>query len=279
MTYTQENGWHPHYHVLLFLERRPLSPAEVGEIEGELREIWQKSLSCVDGFADLEHGVTVKSDHIFEIADYITSKTSGNIADYAEYQGEKGAEQRLNGDEWGISEEVTKTHLKEAHRGGKSPNQLLMDYLWGDKHAGRLWKDYAEVFKGKKFLDSTPGLRAKLDELKEQYEDDLDELRQQGELEQVPEWQALAHLGPEAFKQVVRYQIIQWLLAEVRESKGDANHIKGFLEDFEITQVYYPTLDAKLPDWMVAGPDPPPDAVEKIRELNDFIAEYNSEGL
>lgn len=276
VTITEANGWHPHFHTLFFLERRTLSPTELAIFETELAGLWQQSAKKAGGFADLEHGCMVKADHIFEIADYITSKTSGIIEDWQAEQHTKAADERLNGDKWGISEELTKSHLKEAARAGLSPNELLLKYLWGDEEMGKLWVEYANCFKGKKFLDTSPGLRKRLGELKAEYHDQLEDLRQSGELKQKPEWGGLAYLGPEAFKLVVNYHLQQWLLYEVRQSKGNASHIKDFLDDHGIYQVFYPSLDEDYPDWWLAPPDTPAEIIADIRELNRFAKDFNN---
>jgi hypothetical protein len=150
---------------------------------------------------------------------------------------------------------------------------LLEAYLWGDERAGKLWQEYASVFKGKKFLDTSPGLRARLNELKEEYREELDQLL--GEEEEPPEFRQVAYLGPEAWKQVVHFRIQLWLLAETKLSKGDSVHVKQFLEDFGITQVYYPDLDHVPPDWLY--PDkPPPELIPEIEALNKFVKDWNN---
>ena len=55
---------------------------------------------------------------------------------------------------WKLEHEVTKSVVKLGRAGGRTPNQLLHDYRFsGDIRAGHIWKEYADVFKGKKQLE------------------------------------------------------------------------------------------------------------------------------
>lgn len=262
-----ENGWHSHRNFILYLERRPLSDKERINFERELSELWQGSVNLEGGYADIEHGCKIRFDDVFDVAEYIASKALG-----VELSA-KGRLKSLNGDgrQWGQAEEVTKSHLKQARGTGCTPLGLLEAYLWGDQQAGFLFQEYAAVFKGKKFVDTSPGFRKRLDELKEKHEGDLLEVLGQDEL---PDYQTLAYFGPDAFAQLVKLSMVLWLLEETKACGGDASLIRDFLQDAGICQVYYPTLEPHPPDWwyVIEGDEV---SAEGVREFNEFIRRWN----
>jgi hypothetical protein len=128
-----ENGWHPHYHVILFLSR-PLTAAELARLDVELRALWERS-AALDGLTMDEHGFELRA-----------GKGAGSA--YAA--------------KWGMEDELTKSHLKRGRHGGSSPWDLLRAAGAGDGRAAHLWREYAGVFKGRRQLMWSPGLRALL---------------------------------------------------------------------------------------------------------------------
>ena len=60
---------------------------------------------------------------------------------------------------WGLESEVTKGHVKKGRQGGRTPFDLLRDYLKGDKQAGALWRAYAMAFQGRRQLYWSNGLK------------------------------------------------------------------------------------------------------------------------
>ncbi len=125
------NGWHPHLHVLV-LHRLPIpyGVQDVLKARWEAAAIrhhwappgWSVGLSWQDGTA---------------AADYVNK--SGT---------------------WGLAEEVSQSHLKQAGRGGRSPHQLLLAATLGDKKAGALFAEFGHAFKGKRQLFWSAGLKA-----------------------------------------------------------------------------------------------------------------------
>lgn len=131
------NGWHPHLHVLMFAESEiPIIP-----FERELKERWGRCVSAVGSYASWQHGCDVR----FSDAD---------IAAYVAKWGKEPA--------WTPAHELTKAVNKLGKRNGRTPMQLLSDYLDGDQRAGLLWLQYAVVLKGQRQLVWTPGLRERL---------------------------------------------------------------------------------------------------------------------
>jgi len=266
------NGWHSHRNFIFYLERRPLSQAESVEFESELTELWPAAVARVGGYADPIHGVKVKTGDIFDVADYISSKAMGC--------GGGGQAQATAGSQaqgWGQPEELTKGHLKQSRSIGLTPTGLIDAYLWGDNPlvdrptAGRLWQEYAAVFKGKKFVDTSAGLRERLDGLKEQYQAEL--LAAMGE-DVKPEYSPVCYLGPAAWRELVRLAMVLWLIDEVKGAQGDVYKVKEFLDDSGITDVYYPAINQQLPAWWY-GDEVTESQAQAIAQVDQVIQDFN----
>lgn len=138
----RDNGWHPHFHILLFLER-PLSADELRAFEDRAYQVWAPV--CVRAGLDLPsrlHGVRLED---------------GSRA--AEYAAKFGLEQPR----WGLDAEMTKGHTKRA-KDGETPFDLLRSILYeDDQGAPALFREYADAFKGKRQLVWSRGLRQLLD--------------------------------------------------------------------------------------------------------------------
>lgn len=125
-----DNGWHPHFHILLFV------PAHLANLEMFRRMFFVEWLNACQ-LAGLpppsyQHGITLQSG---EYAERYVSK-------------------------WGLESEITKGHIKKGKAGGRTPFDLLRDYKAGDKQAGALFVEYANAFKGKRQLVWSKGLKA-----------------------------------------------------------------------------------------------------------------------
>lgn len=131
------SGWHPHYHVLIFIGRE-LSTDERVELQQAAKAHWAQVLAKNARYASVYHGLDVRFG-------------DSGVADYVAKFGQDN--------NWTLQHEIAKSHVKHARRGGRTPNALLADYNAGDVHAGELWKEYAEAMKGKKQLSWTRGLR------------------------------------------------------------------------------------------------------------------------
>ncbi len=162
VTYSDENGWHPHCHMLLFVygvslprcSDEQLDKVKVGErppagtadaLEYDCRQVWLKNLQAQGFDATWENGLTVTSQH----------------DDIQSYIAKFGREPRDLG--WTPTHELTKGHLsKKGRLGGHTPFQLLEAYGQGNKRAGRLFVEYAQTFKGRNQLVWSRGLRGML---------------------------------------------------------------------------------------------------------------------
>lgn len=124
------NGWHPHRHVLLFLEA-DLSPLEVVALEAAVFQLWQAAAARSDLGMDRRHGLRVQS-------------TWGAVGDYVA--------------KWGIAAELTQP--KSGRGAHLSPFELLvLADETGEAAALTLFREFYSVFKGKHQLDWSRGLR------------------------------------------------------------------------------------------------------------------------
>lgn len=141
-----KNGWHPHCHELVFLNH-PLNEQALDELQVILKQHWIAVLGRKGFVASTENGLVVSDDKY----------------DLARYVAKFGHEPRMSKDDWKnrwtLAHEVTKAVVKRAKQGGRTPQQLLIDYIAGDFEAGEAWREYALCFKGKKQLTWSPGMR------------------------------------------------------------------------------------------------------------------------
>lgn len=131
VTYSDNNGWHPHYHAIFFFDKK-VDERHLAEL---FAEHWQDVCVKVGLPAPtLEHGVDVRG------------------GDYAsQYVGK-----------WGLDYELTKGHVKKGKEGGLTPFDLLRLTDTKDKYA-ELFKQFSNVFKGKRQLFWTKGLKQLLE--------------------------------------------------------------------------------------------------------------------
>ena len=131
------NGWHPHYHFLLFAG----SGVDLARFDGPQMKDWAVRLylrwaACCEraglGIPSFAHGL--KLDDGSKAARYVSK--------------------------WGLEDEMTKGHTKKAIS-GETPFDFLRAYFAdkADKVAGALFKEFAETFKGKQQLRWSPGLK------------------------------------------------------------------------------------------------------------------------
>lgn len=149
ITHGKQNGFHPHFHILLFTSQN-VTHGQVQEIYGNA---WRKNCVSV-GLPEpsLTHGCVVKGG----------SKASKYVAKF-------GLEDELpNAKKWGFADELTKANTKITKRKGKTPFGLLRAVLDNDDpdypadYAAGLFRVYAKCMSGARQLYWSNGLRAKL---------------------------------------------------------------------------------------------------------------------
>ena len=122
------NGWHPHFHILLFVARG----VDLERARREFFAIWSNACRLAGlPLPSFERGVMLDNGN--KAQRYISK--------------------------WGLESEMTKGHLKKGKDQGRTPFDLLRDYREGDKQAGALFVEYANAFKGKRQLYWSSGLK------------------------------------------------------------------------------------------------------------------------
>ena len=210
VTWSEQNGWHPHCHELVFFEK---------DIDAEAytqatREQWQKSA---------EHEGLSMNEHGFKL-----NRTYGAVADYVAKFGREPARTP-----WSAATEMTKGHLKRGHGDEHLTPFAMLHYIsQGHNELKPIFREYARWFKGKHQLVWSSGLRALLLNNEEE-KSDL-ELVEEAEEEAV----LLGQLDREQWREVV-VNNAQGKLLEVARG-GDWQLIVNFLAD--ITAFRGPTI-------------------------------------
>lgn len=168
------NGFHPHLHVLLFLDK----PWSNSSVHAAFSPLWQNACRLA--------GLPIPSDaHGCRVDD------GSKAAAYAS--------------KWGLESEMTKGHIKRGKKGGMTPFDFLRAVLADDPDAGKyrgLFKAYAEAFHGQRQLYWSNGLRALLELGKEATDEEV--MAEQTEKAvmladlSVDQWKAIVHARAQA---------------------------------------------------------------------------------
>ena len=136
----QNNGWHPHYHVLMF----DGSGVDLSRFDKQQMTDWQVKLylrwanACkLAGLGEPSYQHGLKLDDGSKAAQYVSK--------------------------WGLEDEITKGHTKKGKAGGETPFDLLRALQADptDRQAAALFIEFATVFKGKRQLRWSKGLKAR----------------------------------------------------------------------------------------------------------------------
>lgn len=165
-TWGEVNGWHPHYHALLFLDA-PVDAETVTDAQESLAKEWRNACkkAGMTSLPTVEHGLDLQA-----ITD---SKAMAKIADYMTKYGCMPEGNRINN-------ELTKWHTKTKKRQqgevltGVTPFEILSMADPGNPQCPyvRLWIEFANAFKGKRQLDWSPKLKERYG-IGEQSDDDI----------------------------------------------------------------------------------------------------------
>lgn len=135
----QNNGWHPHYHVLLFCGSGvDLARFDAPQMKDWAVRLYLRWFACCEraglGAPSFQHGLKL-------------------------HDGSKAA---AYASKWGLEDEMTKGHTKKAIN-GETPFDFLRAFLAdkADKVAAALFREFALTFKGKRQLFWSPGLKAR----------------------------------------------------------------------------------------------------------------------
>lgn len=168
------NGFHPHLHVLLFLDK----PWSNSSVQNAFCPVWQNACRLA--------GLPIPSD------------AHGCCVD-------DGSKAAAYASKWGLESEMTKSHIKRGKQGGMTPFDFLRAVLADDQDAAKyrgLFKAYAKAFHGQRQLFWSVGLRALLELGKEVTDEELaaaqvEEASMLAELS-VDQWRAIVHARAQA---------------------------------------------------------------------------------
>jgi hypothetical protein len=117
-----ENGWHPHYYVLL-VHAQDLDAATIAALHAHIHS--RLAAACRDADlrpADRLHAVRIDSN--------VSAIAAGAYI--------------AKGGDWTPAEEMTRGDLKTSRTGNRTPFQILADYYQADdSHDRDLWHEYA----------------------------------------------------------------------------------------------------------------------------------------
>ena len=200
VTWSKENGWHPHCHELVFCT----SEIALEEYDNVAREQWRRSVEY--------EGLTI-NEHGFKL-----NRTYGGVADYVAKFGREPMKAP-----WSAATELTKGHLKHGHSEEHlTPFAMLELIAQGCDELKPIFREYARCFKGKHQLVWSSGLRALL----------LDDIGEKLDIElaQEPEEEVLlGQLSQDQWKVVLANDARGKLLEIAR--MGDWKHVEAFLID------------------------------------------------
>lgn len=128
------NGWHPHYHILIFTKNELSQNYDTNP----LIELWQNACRLAKlPIPSTQHGLDFRK------------------GEYSEYVTKWG---------WNIESEMTKGHLKKGRYGSMTAWDILKYYAFGTgvddfDHYGKLFQEFAISFKGRRQLSWSRGLK------------------------------------------------------------------------------------------------------------------------
>ena len=134
VTYSFTNGWHVHFHVLLFVTKSVDMPI----FEAEMFKQWQKAAT--------KKGLNEPSKKAFRLQD------GSNVQTYLSKMG--------NEYQWGVAEELVKAHSKRGRMHSYSPFDFIRAYMETEKPVyAALFLEYEKAFKGRNMLVWSRGLK------------------------------------------------------------------------------------------------------------------------
>lgn len=140
------HGWHPHAHVLMFLDS-DISSDQLDELRPKLYELWARSVERAGGKRPTEKGLDLQK----------LDSDGKLLAKYlAKVQDEK---KRPQG--WSAGAEMTRSDVKRGRGSSITPFQLLDGDLEGytEEQRARLWREYYQVSKGRRAITWSRGLK------------------------------------------------------------------------------------------------------------------------
>lgn len=230
VTHGLDNGWHPHFHILVFTSP-DLVPQDLWSVYSPA---WQRAcrLSGLPEPSDL-HGCTVQD----------------------------GTKAAVYASKWGLEDEMTKAHTKQSRGKGATPFGLLDAILDGEDPvypkalATALFVQFTKSFKGRRQLFWSVGLRDKLDLAPELSDQELVELPEDERAVQLAtldddDWRAIRRFRQEAHILTVA-ESNPSLLRQVVQSLRDAMPVQEPPAPADAAPPIVVPLDASTRDQLI----------------------------
>ena len=222
VTYGQ-NGFHPHYHILLFMRHSITIDAFRSFLAHQWQNCCKKAGLPVPSF---EHGVDLRDGKY--ATEYVTKF---GIDDYGDSFSYEEKIQVLEGG-WGLPDEMTKGHSKKGREGGLTPFDLLRQSVEMPEY-GRLFQIYASAFKGKQQLHWSRGLKDLLGIIEQSDE----ELAQETEKEAIEVRELAFEIWNLITKYKQRAEFLQAIEDDIRDKTATADDLVMKLARYEVEQM------------------------------------------
>jgi hypothetical protein len=208
-----KHGWHPHLHMLSFT-RRSITDDEIES----LQKAWVNCLiKC--GLGD--------STKLTEMMEHALDVRGGE--DAAAYIAKYGREEK-----WGITSELTRRHSKcGLGEESMTPFGLLIAYQeFGEEWAGEKFKEFANVFLGRRLITWSEGLRA-------QFAIDEADDQQAAESSDVPDERYVGQLDTDQWKLVLsrnaRVELMRYVAECCHNPATSQDDLNDFVESLKST--------------------------------------------
>jgi len=206
-----DNGWHPHVHELVFMNS-VLGDDALDKLEMALRLHWVEILGSRGYLASTERGLVLQTADK-DLADYVAKWGHEPSIDNPNFK-----------DRWTLDKEMTKSAVKKGKKRGRTPTQLLTDYVNGDFQSGELWREYALSMKGKRQLVWSRGMRELLRLGLEKSDEEI--------ATEIPDDTTVyATLNIEQWRQILRHDL-----------RGEILYRAGYMEQDDFSQWLAETL-------------------------------------
>jgi hypothetical protein len=191
-----DNGWHYHMHMLVFVSKGSLFNAKApGDMQEKFTDFW---LHCLD-----KAGLTGSREHACDV------RSGANVG--AEYLTKLGVNETAKGD---LEYEITGSGNK-----GKNVWSVLQDAMFGDIRSEYLYLEYVQAMQGENWITTSHGLRELIADI---------ELPALGETEsdKLVLWM---NVSPDAWRVVVRNRAVSAIL-RVAATYRDESKILEYIE-------------------------------------------------
>ena len=162
-----ENGWHPHFHVLMFLRTEILPYMKNGnvyDLEGYLYEPLRIQLTS--------EWIGALGKHNLNAQDGPGLHVRGDFSTIDDYLTKMGTCLPKQIKRWGVAEELTKSNRKTALAGSVNVWDMLLLHYAGVPLYGALFVEYFRATSGKSGMQWTPGMLKAL-QVTQQSDDEL----------------------------------------------------------------------------------------------------------